>query len=109
MMIYFLWVFSTSRVNISYDLFTSDVEECQLSECGGEGELGEEDNPLPRSSSTSDITQQLTDSFPGIHVHTHTHTPLTLEILPSFGLGLYYIQDDVYYRPYVILFCLLKL
>uniref|UniRef100_W5UJV1 Ral GTPase-activating protein subunit alpha-2 n=1 Tax=Ictalurus punctatus TaxID=7998 RepID=W5UJV1_ICTPU len=43
----------------------SDVEECQLSECGGEGELGEEDNPLPRSSSTSDITQQLTDSFPG--------------------------------------------
>ncbi|KAF5909698.1 ral GTPase-activating protein subunit alpha-2 isoform X1, partial [Clarias magur] len=43
----------------------SDVEECQLSECGGEGEMGEGDNPLPRSSSTSDITQQLTDSFPG--------------------------------------------
>ncbi|KAI4875282.1 hypothetical protein NFI96_004784 [Prochilodus magdalenae] len=43
----------------------SDVEECQLSECGGEGEMGEGDSPLPRSSSTSDITQQLTDSFPG--------------------------------------------
>ncbi|XP_066526072.1 ral GTPase-activating protein subunit alpha-2 isoform X3 [Hoplias malabaricus] len=42
----------------------SDVEECQLSECGGEGEM-EGDSPLPRSSSTSDITQQLTDSFPG--------------------------------------------
>ncbi|CAL8271972.1 unnamed protein product [Merluccius merluccius] len=43
----------------------SDVEECQLSECGAEEELGGGDSPLPRSSSTSDITQQLADSFPG--------------------------------------------
>ncbi|XP_035388474.1 ral GTPase-activating protein subunit alpha-2 isoform X6 [Electrophorus electricus] len=42
----------------------SDVDEGQLSECGGEGEMGDGDSPLPRSSSTSDITQQLTDSFP---------------------------------------------
>ncbi|XP_062864110.1 ral GTPase-activating protein subunit alpha-2 [Trichomycterus rosablanca] len=42
----------------------SDVEECQLSECGGEGDMGDGDGPLLRSSSTSDITQQLTDSFP---------------------------------------------
>ncbi|XP_030639638.1 ral GTPase-activating protein subunit alpha-2 [Chanos chanos] len=42
----------------------SDVEECQLSECGGEGEGGE-DCTLPRSSSTSDITHQITDSFAG--------------------------------------------
>uniref|UniRef100_A0A671MED0 Rap-GAP domain-containing protein n=1 Tax=Sinocyclocheilus anshuiensis TaxID=1608454 RepID=A0A671MED0_9TELE len=39
----------------------SDVEECQLSEC----EMGDGDRPLPRSSSTSDITQQITDTFPG--------------------------------------------
>ncbi|XP_041809088.1 ral GTPase-activating protein subunit alpha-2 isoform X4 [Chelmon rostratus] len=43
----------------------SDVEECQLSECGGEEELGGVDSPLPRSSSTSDITQQLSDTLPG--------------------------------------------
>ncbi|XP_067336151.1 ral GTPase-activating protein subunit alpha-2 isoform X3 [Channa argus] len=42
----------------------SDVEECQLSECGVEEELGGEDSPLPRSSSTSDITQQLADALP---------------------------------------------
>uniref|UniRef100_A0A665VIQ1 Ral GTPase activating protein, alpha subunit 2 (catalytic) n=1 Tax=Echeneis naucrates TaxID=173247 RepID=A0A665VIQ1_ECHNA len=42
----------------------SDVEECQLSECGGEEDLGG-DSPLPRSSSTSDITQQLSDTLPG--------------------------------------------
>ncbi|XP_071380806.1 ral GTPase-activating protein subunit alpha-2 isoform X1 [Centroberyx affinis] len=42
----------------------SDVEECQLSECGGEEELGGRDSPLPRSSSTSDITQQLADTLP---------------------------------------------
>ncbi|XP_076835249.1 LOW QUALITY PROTEIN: ral GTPase-activating protein subunit alpha-2-like [Brachyhypopomus gauderio] len=42
----------------------SDVDEGQLCEYGGEGEMGEGDSPLPRSSSTSDITQQLTDSFP---------------------------------------------
>ncbi|XP_029973580.1 ral GTPase-activating protein subunit alpha-2 isoform X3 [Salarias fasciatus] len=42
----------------------SDVEECQLSECGGEEELGGRDSPLPRSSSTSDITQQLSDALP---------------------------------------------
>ncbi|XP_073682720.1 ral GTPase-activating protein subunit alpha-2 [Garra rufa] len=39
----------------------SDVEECQLSEC----EMGDGDSPLPRSSSTSDITQQISDTFPG--------------------------------------------
>ncbi|KAI1895830.1 hypothetical protein AGOR_G00110800 [Albula goreensis] len=43
----------------------SDVEEGQLSECGGEGEPEDGDAPLPRSSSTSDITQQTSDSFPG--------------------------------------------
>ncbi|TRY92831.1 hypothetical protein DNTS_024895 [Danionella cerebrum] len=37
----------------------SDVEECQLSEC----EMGDGDSPLPRSSSASDITQQISDSF----------------------------------------------
>ncbi|XP_044230690.1 ral GTPase-activating protein subunit alpha-2 isoform X3 [Thunnus albacares] len=42
----------------------SDVEECQLSECGAEEELGGGDSPLPRSSSTSDITQQLSDTLP---------------------------------------------
>ncbi|CAJ1073907.1 ral GTPase-activating protein subunit alpha-2 isoform X2 [Xyrichtys novacula] len=41
----------------------SDVEECQLSECGGEEELAGE-SPLPRSSSTSDITQQVSDTLP---------------------------------------------
>ncbi|XP_073783926.1 ral GTPase-activating protein subunit alpha-2 isoform X17 [Danio rerio] len=39
----------------------SDVEECQLSEC----EMGDGDSPLPRSSSTSDITQQINDTFTG--------------------------------------------
>uniref|UniRef100_A0A3Q3FCJ0 Ral GTPase activating protein catalytic subunit alpha 2 n=1 Tax=Labrus bergylta TaxID=56723 RepID=A0A3Q3FCJ0_9LABR len=43
----------------------SDVEECQLSECGGEEELGGGESPLPRSSSTSDITQQVSDTLPG--------------------------------------------
>lgn len=43
------------------------MEECQLSECGGEEELGGGESPLPRSSSTSDITQQLADHFPGIN------------------------------------------
>ncbi|XP_024153195.1 ral GTPase-activating protein subunit alpha-2 isoform X3 [Oryzias melastigma] len=42
----------------------SDVEECQLSECGGEEELGGRDSPMQRSSSTSDITQQLSDTLP---------------------------------------------
>ncbi|XP_040916104.1 ral GTPase-activating protein subunit alpha-2 isoform X4 [Toxotes jaculatrix] len=42
----------------------SDVEECQLSECGVEEELGGGDSPLPRSSSTSDITQHLSDTLP---------------------------------------------
>uniref|UniRef100_A0A7N8XSY2 Ral GTPase activating protein catalytic subunit alpha 2 n=1 Tax=Mastacembelus armatus TaxID=205130 RepID=A0A7N8XSY2_9TELE len=42
----------------------SDVEECQLSECGAEEDLGGGDSPLPRSSSTSDITQQLSNSLP---------------------------------------------
>ncbi|XP_077094749.1 ral GTPase-activating protein subunit alpha-2 isoform X3 [Siphateles boraxobius] len=39
----------------------SDVEECQLSEC----EMGDGDSPLARSSSTSDITQQINNTFPG--------------------------------------------
>ncbi|XP_064187479.1 ral GTPase-activating protein subunit alpha-2 isoform X2 [Anguilla rostrata] len=44
----------------------TDVEEGQLSECGGEGDLEDGDAPpLPRSSSTSDITQQTSDAFPG--------------------------------------------
>ncbi|KAG5857395.1 hypothetical protein ANANG_G00019010 [Anguilla anguilla] len=44
----------------------SDVEEGQLSECGGEGDLEDGDAPpLPRSSSTSDITQQTSDAFQG--------------------------------------------
>ena len=47
----------------------SDVEECQLSECGGEEELTGGDSPLPRSSSTSDITQQLSDTLPGTDKH----------------------------------------
>ncbi|XP_063764743.1 ral GTPase-activating protein subunit alpha-2 isoform X6 [Eleginops maclovinus] len=42
----------------------SDVDEGQLSECGGEDELGGGESPLPRSSSTSDITQQLSDTLP---------------------------------------------
>ncbi|XP_034077888.1 ral GTPase-activating protein subunit alpha-2 isoform X4 [Gymnodraco acuticeps] len=42
----------------------SDVDEGQLSECGGEEELGGGESPLPRSSSTSDITQQLSDTLP---------------------------------------------
>lgn len=41
------------------------MEECQLSECGAEEELGGGESPLARSSSTSDITQQLADHFPG--------------------------------------------
>ncbi|XP_057199282.1 ral GTPase-activating protein subunit alpha-2 isoform X3 [Triplophysa rosa] len=40
---------------------SADVEECQLSEC----ETGDGDSPLPRSSSASDITQQINDTFPG--------------------------------------------
>lgn len=105
---YLVWVSIISHANLLYDFFfSSDVEECQLSECGGEGEMGEGDNPLPRSSSTSDITQQLTESFPGINIHTHTRTHLTLEILPYFGLGLHYMKHKVYYILYVILdFCM---
>ncbi|XP_072769762.1 ral GTPase-activating protein subunit alpha-2 isoform X6 [Nerophis lumbriciformis] len=38
-----------------------DVEECQLSECGEE--LGGGESPLLRSSSTSDITEQLSDTL----------------------------------------------
>ncbi|TMS21207.1 Ral GTPase-activating protein subunit alpha-2, partial [Larimichthys crocea] len=52
----------TARNNVRQK--ASDVEECQLSECGGEEELGGGDSPLPRSSSTSDITQQLSDTLP---------------------------------------------
>ncbi|KAJ7988981.1 hypothetical protein DPEC_G00314820 [Dallia pectoralis] len=43
----------------------TDVEEGQLSECGADGEQEAGDSPLPRSSSTSDITHQLADTFPG--------------------------------------------
>ncbi|CAB1335062.1 unnamed protein product, partial [Coregonus sp. 'balchen'] len=50
----------------------TDVEEGQLSECGGDGELETGDSPLPRSSSTSDITQQLADTFPG---HKREYSP----------------------------------
>ncbi|XP_055718920.1 ral GTPase-activating protein subunit alpha-2-like isoform X5 [Salvelinus fontinalis] len=50
----------------------SDVEEGQLSECGGDGDLEAGDSPLPRSSSTSDITQQLSDTFPG---HKRAYSP----------------------------------
>uniref|UniRef100_A0A3P8TWX1 Ral GTPase activating protein catalytic subunit alpha 2 n=1 Tax=Amphiprion percula TaxID=161767 RepID=A0A3P8TWX1_AMPPE len=52
----------TARNNVRQK--ASDVEECQLSECGGEEELGGRESPLPRSSSTSDITQQLSDTLP---------------------------------------------
>uniref|UniRef100_A0A3Q1AT02 Rap-GAP domain-containing protein n=1 Tax=Amphiprion ocellaris TaxID=80972 RepID=A0A3Q1AT02_AMPOC len=55
----------TARNNVRQK--ASDVEECQLSECGGEEELGGRESPLPRSSSTSDITQQLSDTLPGIY------------------------------------------
>ncbi|CAL9686317.1 unnamed protein product [Knipowitschia caucasica] len=41
----------------------NDLEECQLSECGAEEELENNESPLPRSSSTSDITQQLSESI----------------------------------------------
>ncbi|XP_038865398.1 ral GTPase-activating protein subunit alpha-2-like [Salvelinus namaycush] len=50
----------------------TDVEEGQLSECGGDGDLEAGDSPLPRSSSTSDITQQLSDTFPG---HKRAYSP----------------------------------
>ncbi|KAL0969251.1 hypothetical protein UPYG_G00224490 [Umbra pygmaea] len=43
----------------------TDVDEGQLSECGPDGEPEAEDSLLPRSSSTSDITQQLADTYPG--------------------------------------------
>lgn len=55
------------RRDCSHVSCLSDVEECQLSECGGEEELGGGESPLPRSSSTSDIAQQLADHFPGIN------------------------------------------
>ncbi|XP_061699184.1 ral GTPase-activating protein subunit alpha-2 isoform X3 [Syngnathoides biaculeatus] len=48
----------------------SDVEESQLSECGEE--LGGGDSPLPRSSSTSDITQQLSDT---LQAQKREHSP----------------------------------
>ncbi|XP_041668327.1 ral GTPase-activating protein subunit alpha-2 isoform X2 [Cheilinus undulatus] len=50
----------------------SDVEECQLSECGGEEELGGAESPLPRSSSTSDITQQVSETLPA---HKREYSP----------------------------------
>lgn len=53
----------------------SDLEECQLSECGAEEELGHDESPLPRSSSTSDITQQLSESIP---VQKREYSPTSL-------------------------------
>ncbi|KAJ0008846.1 hypothetical protein NQD34_016261 [Periophthalmus magnuspinnatus] len=47
-------------------LYCTYLEECQLSECGAEEELENNESPLPRSSSTSDITQQLSESIQGI-------------------------------------------
>lgn len=52
----------------------SDLEECQLSECGGEEEMGGRESPLQRSSSTSDITQQLSDTLPALK---RDHSPTT--------------------------------
>lgn len=60
-------IYETSLVAQTNHVFSlSDLEEGQLSECGGEEELGGRESPLPRSSSTSDITQQLSDTLPGI-------------------------------------------
>uniref|UniRef100_A0A8C5I5U4 Rap-GAP domain-containing protein n=1 Tax=Gouania willdenowi TaxID=441366 RepID=A0A8C5I5U4_GOUWI len=47
-----------------------ELAVCQLSECGAEEELGGRESPLPRSSSTSDITQQLSDTIPGTPTHS---------------------------------------
>uniref|UniRef100_A0A8C6TN36 Ral GTPase activating protein, alpha subunit 2 (catalytic) n=1 Tax=Neogobius melanostomus TaxID=47308 RepID=A0A8C6TN36_9GOBI len=55
----------------------SDLEECQLSECGAEDELGNSESPLPRSSSTSDITQQLSESIPGTFTATNIESILS--------------------------------
>ncbi|XP_053700335.1 ral GTPase-activating protein subunit alpha-2 isoform X3 [Synchiropus splendidus] len=52
----------------------SDVEECQLSECGAEDELGGAESPLPRSSSTSDITQQISETLPADQKREHSPT-----------------------------------
>lgn len=57
----FLWLWPICLSLLS----PQDVEECQLSECGAEEELGGGDATLQRSSSTSDINQQLSNSFPG--------------------------------------------
>uniref|UniRef100_A0A668AQV2 Ral GTPase activating protein catalytic subunit alpha 2 n=1 Tax=Myripristis murdjan TaxID=586833 RepID=A0A668AQV2_9TELE len=67
----------------------SDVEECQLSECGGEEELGGGDSPLPRSSSTSDITQQLADTLPGVYGHMQVSVNQLRYQFSSFALHLY--------------------
>uniref|UniRef100_A0A4W4HC52 Rap-GAP domain-containing protein n=1 Tax=Electrophorus electricus TaxID=8005 RepID=A0A4W4HC52_ELEEL len=69
----------------------SDVDEGQLSECGGEGEMGDGDSPLPRSSSTSDITQQLTDSFPGTHAHARTHAHKSALLFTYSFLGIVWV------------------
>ncbi|KAM9355171.1 ral GTPase-activating protein subunit alpha-2 isoform 2-T2 [Pholidichthys leucotaenia] len=60
----------TARNNVRQK--ASDLEECQLSECGAEEELGGRESPLPRSSSTSDITQQLSDTLPA---HKREYSP----------------------------------
>lgn len=71
----------------------SDVEESQLSECGGEEELGGRETPLPRSSSTSDITQQLSDTLEGIHRHKKTVLPLRIfQLCPDWN----YIISIIY-------------
>uniref|UniRef100_A0A8C7JBT6 Ral GTPase activating protein catalytic subunit alpha 2 n=1 Tax=Oncorhynchus kisutch TaxID=8019 RepID=A0A8C7JBT6_ONCKI len=72
------------------------VEEGQLSECGGDGELEAGDSPLPRSSSTSDITQQLTDTFPGrdTPMSARTHTAV-LSALSGLADSRECLTDDV--------------
>uniref|UniRef100_A0A9J8C793 Ral GTPase activating protein catalytic subunit alpha 2 n=1 Tax=Cyprinus carpio carpio TaxID=630221 RepID=A0A9J8C793_CYPCA len=58
---------SAALMNTPDEHSLSQMSECQLSEC----EMGDGDSPLPRSSSTSDITQQITDTFPGTRTITH--------------------------------------
>ena len=74
----------------------SDVEECQLSECGGEEELGSGESPLPRSSSTSDITQQLSDTLPGEYKHKLDFNPPCL----TSDLDWNYAPTVVLYRDW---------
>uniref|UniRef100_A0A8C5NGP4 Rap-GAP domain-containing protein n=1 Tax=Gouania willdenowi TaxID=441366 RepID=A0A8C5NGP4_GOUWI len=76
----------------------SDVEECQLSECGAEEELGGRESPLPRSSSTSDITQQLSDTIPGTptrNYNSQSKEPrIVLKSFPSYIIVQIYIRQS---------------